>query len=63
MHGRSTQSQEIEQRALRVWNEELVVATGKSHIPGKQEASRPNRDNISRNTQQRGERTFTDYIQ
>jgi hypothetical protein len=56
--GRSTEGQEIEQRYIAVGGGELGIATRKSQMPGTQEfLLEPNRDDISRNTKQKGDRT------
>jgi hypothetical protein len=45
--GRCTKGQEIEQRCVAMGDGELVVATRKSQMPGKQEPPRTHWDDIS----------------
>ena len=47
--GRSTEGQKIEGRCVTVGDGELGVATRKSQMPGKQELSELNKDDISLN--------------
>jgi hypothetical protein len=59
---KSTEGQEFERRCVAVQEKALEVATRKSQMPGIQKFTRPNREDISQNTQQRGERTCRDNV-
>jgi hypothetical protein len=59
----STEGQDIERRFVAVGDGELGVATRKSQMMAFKRFPGPNRDGISGNIQQRGDRTCRDHIQ